>query len=97
MNGNSLAEIQQEISDGVNITQIVGNLTQMIQRELSLSRRAGRQQANVINESVDARVSSHSPLRSALKQGGVKRDLSESFARAGNDKIEQLQRQMIEL
>ena len=64
----------------------------MIQRELSLSRRAGRQQANAINETVDAgiRGSSHSPLRSALKGStvGVKRDLSESFARTGTDKIE---------
>jgi FtsZ-binding cell division protein ZapB len=73
----------------------------MIQRELSQQRKAGRSQANLINETVDAgiRGSSHSPLRSALKNttGPVKRDLSESFSRTGTDKIEQLQRQLIEL
>lgn len=48
------------------------------------------------------RGSSHSPLRSALKNNtqqslGVRRDLSESFSRTNMDKIEQLQRQLIEL
>lgn len=72
----------------------------MIHRELSMSRKAGRAQANVINETVDGvRGSSQSPLRSALKSSGmgVRRDLSESFARTSNDKLEQLQRQLIDL
>ena len=55
----------------------------------------------MINEAVDdARGRggrSNSPLRSALKTSGpVRRDLSESFAR-GSDKLEQLQRQLIEI
>lgn len=46
--------------------------------------------------------SSKSPIRSSLKQSqvnsgqGARRDLSESFARQGNEKLEQLQRQLIE-
>jgi hypothetical protein len=88
-----LAEIQNEIQDGANLTQTIGNLTQMIARELQKCREAGRQQANAINiESQGVRGSSHSPLRSALKNNSIscKRDLSESFARTGTDKIEQL-------
>jgi len=65
----------------------------MIARELQKCRQMGRQQSNLINETVDGgmRGSSHSPLRSALKNNSIscKRDLSESFARTGgNERIE---------
>lgn len=57
----------------------------------------------MINDTVeDARGRqgrSSSPLRSALKSSSgpaVRRDLSESFSRGG-DRIEQLQRQLMEL
>ena len=33
-NGSSLSDIQGEVSDGTNIAQIIGNLTQMIARDL---------------------------------------------------------------
>lgn len=33
-NGTSLSDIQNEVTDGTNITQIIGNLTQMIARDL---------------------------------------------------------------
>jgi len=33
-NGTCLADIQGEVSDGTNIAQIIGNLTQMIARDL---------------------------------------------------------------
>ena len=74
----------------------------MINKELNRARQTGRRQVDVINDAVeDARGRhgrSNSPLRSALKgsTGPVRRDLSESFTRGG-DKIEQLQRQLMEL
>lgn len=37
-NGTSLADIQGEVSDGTNIAQIIGNLTQMIARDLQRAR-----------------------------------------------------------
>ena len=37
-NGSSLSDIQNEISDGANLIQIVGNLTQMINKELNRAR-----------------------------------------------------------
>ena len=52
-NGSSLADIQNEISDGANLIQIIGNLTQMINKELNRARQAGRRQVDVINETVD--------------------------------------------
>jgi len=103
-NGSSLQDVQNEISDGANLHQICGNLTQMINKELNRARQTGRNQAHVINEAVDdARGRggrSNSPLRSALKGsngGAVRRDLSESFARQNNDKVEQLQRQLMDI
>ena len=37
-NGSSLSDIQGEVSDGTNIAQIIGNLTQMIARDLQRAR-----------------------------------------------------------
>ena len=37
-NGTSLSDIQGEVSDGTNLTQIIGNLTQMIARDLQRAR-----------------------------------------------------------
>ena len=37
-NGSSLADIQNEVSDGTNIAQIIGTLTQMIARDLQRAR-----------------------------------------------------------
>lgn len=37
-NGSSLSDIQNEISDGANLHQICGNLTQMINKELNRAR-----------------------------------------------------------
>ena len=68
----------------------------MISREMNRVKSTGRAQANVINEA----VGNHSPLRSALKtsfgsDSGVNRNLNQAFKQ--NDRIEQLQRQLIEL
>jgi hypothetical protein len=68
----------------------------MISREMNRVKSTGRAQANVINEA----VGNHSPLRSALKNSfgsdsGVNRNLNQAFKQ--NDRIEQLQRQLIEL
>lgn len=93
-NGSSLSDIQNEISDGANLIQIVGNLTQTINKELNRARATGRRQVDVINDAVEESRGRHgrsnSPLRSALKSSNgphVRRDLSESFAR-GSDKLE---------
>jgi len=82
-NNSSLNELQNEISDGPNLIQIVGNLTTMLAKELSRARSSGRKQP--VNESYDdfsrgGHERSHSPLRSALKNqntssGGIRRDL----------------------
>ena len=37
-NGSSLSDIQGEVSDGTNIAQIIGTLTQMIARDLQRAR-----------------------------------------------------------
>lgn len=37
-NGSSLADIQNEVSDGSNLAQVIGNLTQMIARDLQRAR-----------------------------------------------------------
>ena len=65
----------------------------MITKELNRARQTGRRQIDVINDAVDESRGrngrSSSPLRSALKGStNVKRDLSESFARGGSDKLE---------
>ena len=99
-NGSSLADIQNEVSDGANLTQIIGNLTQMIARDLQRARNTRVTEGANEGEVRSRDGKSHSPLRSALKssaQPPVRRDLSESFARNGNnEKIEQLQRQLME-
>lgn len=95
-NGSSLSDIQNEISEGTNLIQTVGQLSQMITRELNRAKSTGRAQANVINQA----VGDHSPLRSVLKNSvgsdsGINRNLNQTFKQ--NDRIEQLQRQLIEL
>lgn len=92
-NGSSLADIQNEVQDGNNLTQVICNLTQMIARDLQRARNTRLIEGN---EPGQAEVRSNggrsqSPLRSALKQSAtqpVRRDLSESFARHGNEKME---------
>lgn len=42
LNGSTLASVQEEIGDGNNLTQVVGNLTQMISRELQRAKQSGR-------------------------------------------------------
>ena len=37
-NGSSLADIQNEVQDGNNLTQVICNLTQMIARDLQRAR-----------------------------------------------------------
>lgn len=99
-NGSSLADLQNEVSDGSNLTQIIGNLTQMFARDLQRARNT-RIVEGANEDGLRGSVGkSHSPLRSALKTTAsthpARRDLSESFARAGSEKVEQLQRQLIE-
>ena len=75
---------------------MIGNLTQLIARDLQRARNTritdGNEAGTVEIRNMAGRQS-QSPLRSALKtsQGQpVRRDLSESFARQGNEKLEQL-------
>jgi len=98
-NGSSLADIQNEVADGANLTQIIGNLTQMISRDLQRARNTRITEGNEpgLNEVRSNGGRSQSPLRSALKTSAnaqpVRRDLGDSFARTGNqEKLEQLQR-----
>lgn len=95
-NGSSLADIQNEVSDGNNLTQIIGNLTQMIARDLQRARNTRITEGTNEDGLRGSVGKSHSPLRSALKTSAVshpaRRDLSESFNRAGSEKVEQLQR-----
>ena len=42
LNGSTLASVQDEIGDGANLTQVVGNLTQLISRELQRAKQSGR-------------------------------------------------------
>ena len=96
-NGSSLSDIQNEVAEGSDLIQTVGQLNQLIMKELSRARSTGRAQANVINDSIHV-DKSNSPLRSALKSsqtGGLNKNLMDSLAR--NDRIEQLQRQLMEL
>ena len=104
-NGTSLSDLQNEVTDGQNLTQIVGNLTQMIARDLQRARNTRITDGNEagVSEVRSNGGRSQSPLRSALKQSTgpqpqVRRDLTESFARTdgASMKIEQLQRQLIE-
>ena len=72
------------MTDGSNLTQIIGNLTQMIARDLQRARNTRITDGNESVVLADVRSyggRSQSPLRSALKTGSqsnpVRRDLSE--------------------
>ena len=69
-NGTSLSDLQNEVTDGQNLTQIVGNLTQMIARDLQRARNTRITDGNEagVSEVRSNGGRSQSPLRSALKQ-----------------------------
>ena len=70
-NGSSLADLQNEVSDGANLTQIIGTLTQMIARDLQRARNTritdGGNEVNVTEVRSSGGASSKSPLRPALR------------------------------
>ena len=80
-NGSSLADIQNEVTDGANLAQVIGTLTQMIARDLQRARNTRIVEGT--NEEVRSAGRSKSPIRSALKTSfngnPVNRDLTESF------------------
>lgn len=72
----------------------------MIARDLQRARNTRISEGHNEYDTRGSAGRSHSPLRSVLKTSAntnpVRRDLSESFARAGSERVEQLQRQLLE-
>ena len=48
-NGSSLSDLQNEVQDGANLTQIIGTLTQMIARDLQRARNTRLTEGNEPN------------------------------------------------